>query len=72
MKKRLVVLGLVGLMVSLPVLTACTGPAIPHSVEGQSNCISCHGSNGVEPYPAFHAKDGFDNAACTNCHKQAS
>lgn len=61
---------LAGLMISLVAVTACAPePPIPHSIEGRADCISCHGQNGVKPYPQWHAKRDFGNNKCTNCHQ---
>jgi predicted CXXCH cytochrome family protein len=39
---------------------------IPHSVNGLSDCYSCHGPGSKQPYPANHV--GRVNAQCTICH----
>ena len=47
------------------------GP-IPHSIEGEisKNCILCHGTGKVKPFPDSHAS--FAVASCFACHKRAS
>jgi len=52
-------------------LSAC-GPKIPHAIAGSEDCLSCHSSSGVKPYPASHAKQGLDNTKCQKCHQTAS
>lgn len=49
------------------VMIACT-PAIPHSIDGRDDCISCHGQNKVKPFPQWHAKRNLGNDNCKNCH----
>ncbi len=43
-------------------------PVIKHSIEGRSNCTTCHGSGvaGLPAMPADH--QGRDNSSCTACH----
>jgi hypothetical protein len=50
-------------------LSGCSGPAVTHSVEGRTDCLSCHGQNGVKPYPKWHAERALGNDACATCHK---
>lgn len=45
-------------------------PPIPHSIEGQSDCLACHSSGGVKAVPASHTE--FPNQLCTSCHKPAA
>jgi hypothetical protein len=71
MTKRLVLLGLGGLIGVTLLLSACA-PAMPHSFEGRSDCISCHGPKGVEPYTSWHAERGLDNGNCATCHQLAA
>ena len=41
--------------------------AIPHTLVGREDCLSCHGLNStVKPYPADH--QGYNVTACTTCH----
>ena len=42
-------------------------PAIPHSLEGRSDCLVCHGADGIKPFPADHA--GRTKETCTACHR---
>jgi hypothetical protein len=42
------------------------GAPIPHPIEGQEQCSTCHGPNGVRPYPADHV-DRPDES-CQVCH----
>ena len=44
-------------------------PAVPHSLEGRTDCLSCHeeGTMGANQIPANHS--GFSNAACLKCHQ---
>lgn len=43
-------------------------PGIPHGLQGRSDCVSCHGDGGANPYPAWHAERGYDNGRCGDCH----
>jgi len=45
-------------------------PPIPHPVAGQEQCLVCHGSQGLKPFPAGHA--AFDEKSCVTCHSTAS
>ncbi len=71
MRRRLAAPGAVGLLVVSLALSAC-GPAVPHSLEGRSDCLSCHGQNGVKPYPEWHAERGLGNDVCVKCHELAA
>ena len=44
-------------------------PAIPHSLEGRSACLTCHDIGKMKPMPADHA--GRAEATCTGCHHAA-
>jgi len=47
------------------------GPAaIPHSLEGRDDCLLCHKSDGVKPFPADH--EGRTSEMCQACHKPQS
>ncbi len=70
MRRRLVSLYAICLLVVGLALSAC-GPAVPHSLEARSDCLSCHGQNGVKPYPAWHAERGLGNDLCAKCHELA-
>lgn len=52
-------------------LISCA-PRIPHTVEARTECITCHGNDGVKPYPAWHAKKGYKNDECSSCHSPKS
>jgi hypothetical protein len=39
---------------------------IPHPIEGQEECRTCHGPQGPLPYPANH--QNFDLSMCQVCH----
>jgi len=41
-------------------------PAVPHPLEGRSNCPACHGLKGWKPFPRDHA--GRASETCLNCH----
>ncbi len=43
-----------------------TAALIPHPVEGQEQCDTCHGINGMSPFPTDHV--GRPNESCTICH----
>jgi mono/diheme cytochrome c family protein len=42
------------------------GAPMPHPIEGQEQCSTCHGPDGVRPYPADHA--GRPDESCQICH----
>ncbi len=42
-------------------------PPVPHVVEGQQDCLACHGLGAIVPYPSDH--DGRENESCTLCHQ---
>jgi hypothetical protein len=44
-------------------------PAIPHTLEGRSACLTCHGPGKLKPVPADH--EGRTEAVCTGCHHAA-
>ncbi len=41
-------------------------PLIPHPIQEGIPCATCHGPDGLKPYPANHAS--FAEASCTGCH----
>ncbi|MBI4295431.1 MAG: NapC/NirT family cytochrome c [Chloroflexi bacterium] len=45
-------------------------PTIPHTLEGRDNCLACHDSGGLKPFPADHK--GRSNSTCTACHQVAA
>ncbi len=49
-----------------PMQTAAA-PAIPHDLEGKSNCTMCH--SGKMPNVPAVPHEGIDTANCTLCHK---
>lgn len=52
-----------------PILVALTDtfPRIPHRLEGRSDCLLCHGEDGLIQFPEDHA--GRTNDMCQTCHK---
>ena len=67
LKRYAWLLSQVALLVLVPLLTACGGatlapasvptagpPAIPHTLEGRSDCLMCHKEGVVKPFPAGH------------------
>ncbi len=42
---------------------------IPHSTAGLEDCLSCHDSTGIKPFPADHV--GRSNVLCSACHQQS-
>jgi hypothetical protein len=42
-------------------------PAVPHPLEGRSDCLACHDTGGIEPFPEDHA--GRTSESCTMCHQ---
>jgi hypothetical protein len=44
-----------------------TLPKIPHALEGRSDCLLCHNTGGIEPFPQDHEERSQDT--CLNCHK---
>jgi hypothetical protein len=67
MKKTGLAIIISGTLVLAAVLAACA-PPIPHAVEARMECTSCHGSDGVKPYPSWHAKRGYKSDDCASCH----
>ena len=45
-------------------------PAIPHSLDGRDNCLACHATGGLKPYPADHEGRTVDQ--CQMCHMPAA
>lgn len=45
-------------------------PEIPHPLEDRQDCLACHNTGGLKPFPADHA--GRNNDFCQNCHKPKS
>jgi hypothetical protein len=62
----LVVLGAMG----AAAMTGCDdgAPAIPHTLSGRSDCLSCHGTGagGAPQVPGSHS--GRTNDVCLDCH----
>lgn len=67
MKKAGLSIVLAGAVILAVMLISCA-PSIPHSVDAQKDCITCHGTNGVRPYPSWHAQRGYNNDDCSSCH----
>jgi nitrate/TMAO reductase-like tetraheme cytochrome c subunit len=44
-----------------------SAPAIPHQLEGMSECSMCHALDAMKPFPESHAS--FTNDQCANCHQ---
>ena len=42
-------------------------PKIPHTLEGRSDCLMCHGPGGLKPFPSNHA--GRTKDICRSCHQ---
>lgn len=42
-------------------------PKIPHTLEGRTDCLTCHGPGELKPFPSNHA--GRTNNVCGSCHK---
>jgi cytochrome b subunit of formate dehydrogenase len=47
-------------------LTQVAASLVPHAIEGREACDTCHGLEGMSPYPRDHA--GRPNESCTVCH----
>ncbi|MDZ4185675.1 MAG: hypothetical protein U1D97_11935 [Desulfuromonadales bacterium] len=43
-----------------------TGADVPHPLAGYESCDSCHGREGMMPYPVRHL--GWSNNSCQGCH----
>ena len=42
-------------------------PGIPHAIVEGTPCTTCHGPDGIRPFPATHV--GFNENTCTGCHQ---
>jgi hypothetical protein len=71
MEKRRGARHLLGVVLLSGLLVACGAgaPAIPHTVEGRGDCLSCHaqGEQGAPKMPPDHT--GLPNNRCQACHK---
>jgi hypothetical protein len=45
---------------------ASGGLVIPHAVAGREDCLACHATGGMRPFPADH--EGRTNVMCLACH----
>ncbi len=52
-----------------PPAPAPVPPEIPHGLEGMTECLKCHGPEGIKPVPADHAGRTADS--CQVCHHAA-
>lgn len=50
----------------LPTLTVA--PQIPHPLEGRSDCLLCHATAGIKPFPMDHAGRTSDTCVNPSCH----
>jgi len=46
--------------------TLASIPNVPHPTEGREDCLACHYTGGVRPFPADHA--GRTSDSCLGCH----
>ena len=53
-----------------PSVTQVAAALIPHPIKGQEQCDTCHGKDGIKPWPADHV--GRPNESCTVCHLPGS
>jgi hypothetical protein len=54
-----------------PTPTGDTGtPSIPHTLEGRSDCLLCHSTGSIRPFPEDHV--GRAPETCILCHKAES
>ncbi len=44
-----------------------SAPQLPHTLEGRSDCLLCHGPGGLKPFPEDHASR--TNETCLYCHQ---
>ena len=42
-------------------------PKIPHALEGRTDCLLCHETGGIKPFPKEH--NGRSQDTCLNCHR---
>ncbi|MBU2534906.1 MAG: hypothetical protein ABIK32_05835 [Chloroflexota bacterium] len=42
-------------------------PAVPHTLEGREECLLCHDTGGLKPYPLDH--EGREQESCLSCHE---
>lgn len=68
MKKKLVVSMITFLFGGAIIISACA-PAIPHTLDERHDCLECHQSGAVHPYPEAHSEKDLDNSSCKNCHQ---
>jgi cytochrome b subunit of formate dehydrogenase/mono/diheme cytochrome c family protein len=55
-----------------PVEAATAGggmPSVPHTLKDRENCLACHGTGAMRPFPADH--EGRGNDTCLACHPAA-
>lgn len=50
-----------------PAAPAGGPPAIPHPLDGRDDCLACHATGGVKPFPADHEGRTVDQ--CQMCHQ---
>jgi len=68
MKKLPVILFGVVLLGGAIVFSACA-PEIPHTIDGRQDCLECHQTGSVRPYPIGHAEKNLQNNSCEKCHE---
>ncbi len=47
--------------------SVATLPVIPPALEGHADCLLCHNTGGIEPFPEDH--EGRSRNACLSCHR---
>jgi hypothetical protein len=50
-----------------PTTAVAAIPAVPHPLEGREDCLMCHDTGQVVPFPADH--EGRDSESCLGCHQ---
>jgi hypothetical protein len=68
----LVIVLAIGVAVAIGAGAGFGAPGIPHSTQGRSDCLSCHGQGTTNPYPGWHADKKFDDGRCQSCHHTGS
>ncbi len=67
MKRSRLVLIVIGLLI-LVLFFVFRAPSIPHPIDGNKECLTCHSAKAIKPYPGWHATREYKNNDCLSCH----